>query len=422
MSGASTPPQAPSRAPRPPAAPRPVAMLVHAYYEEDPRVRREAEALVATGRPVVVYALRRPGTAPVDRLDGVDVRRMDVQRHQGAPLTRYLAEYIDFLVRASLSLARDHRRERYAVVQVHSIPDFLAAAALPVRLAGVPVILDLHESMPDFFRYRFPRAGSPILYRALLAQESASLAIADAVITVNDALGERLVRRGVPPAKLTIVRNSPVLARFDPGAHPSRPFMADGTLRLVYAGALSPTYELDVAFRALVALRVRRPGLAVTLDLYGRDFDEVPLVELARALGLAEAVRFHGRIPVEAVPAALAAADVGLAPTRRNPFTDYSLSTKIHEYLAMAKPVVATRLPMVERTFAGGEVATYTAGDPDDLAGAVLSLVDEPAAREARVARGLVRVRELAWERESVAYLALVERLAGRRDWAQPAQ
>jgi glycosyltransferase involved in cell wall biosynthesis len=77
---------------------------------------------------------------------------------------------------------------------------------------------------------------------------------------------------------------------------------------------------------------------------------------------------------------------------------------------------------MVERTFAGGEVATYTAGDPDDLAGAVLSLVDEPAAREARVARGLVRVRELAWERESVAYLALVERLAGRRDWAQPAE
>jgi len=225
----------------------------------------------------------------------------------------------------------------------------------------------------------------------------------------------------VPPAKLTIVRNSPALARFDPGAHPARPFMADGTLRLVYAGALSPTYELDVAFRAVAAMRARRPGLEVALELYGRDFDEVPLVELARDLGLAEAVHFHGRIQVEAVPAALAAADIGLAPTRRNPFTDYSLSTKIHEYLAMARPVVATRLPMVERTFGHQEVATYTPGDPDDLADAVLRLVDEPAAREAQVARGLVRVRELAWERESVAYLALVERLAGRGKRARPA-
>ena len=30
-------------------------MLVHAYYDEDPRVRREAESLVAGGRPVDVF-------------------------------------------------------------------------------------------------------------------------------------------------------------------------------------------------------------------------------------------------------------------------------------------------------------------------------------------------------------------------------
>ena len=40
---------------------RPIAMLVHSYYEEDPRVRREAEALVAAGHAVDVFSLRRPG-------------------------------------------------------------------------------------------------------------------------------------------------------------------------------------------------------------------------------------------------------------------------------------------------------------------------------------------------------------------------
>ncbi|HEX5149643.1 MAG TPA: hypothetical protein VFW02_11215, partial [Candidatus Limnocylindrales bacterium] len=51
-------------------------------------------------------------------------------------------------------------------------------------------------------------------------------------------------------------------------------------------------------------------------------------------------------------------------------------------------------------------------GDAADLAAALVRLVDEPEVREARVARALARVRDLGWERESVRYLALVERLA----------
>jgi glycosyltransferase involved in cell wall biosynthesis len=55
---------------------------------------------------------------------------------------------------------------------------------------------------------------------------------------------------------------------------------------------------------------------------------------------------------------------------------------------------------------------TYEPGDPADLAAALLRIVDEPDVREARVARALARVRDRGWERESVRYLDLVERLA----------
>ena len=140
---------------------RPACMIVHSYYEEDPRVRREAEALVARGRPVDVIALRRPGDGPTGTLNGVRIRRIDVQRHQGAGLWVYLREYLSFLVRASWAATRAHRRRRYGLVQVHSLPDFLVFAALPLKLVGVPVILDLHEAMPEFFRTRFPTVRSP---------------------------------------------------------------------------------------------------------------------------------------------------------------------------------------------------------------------------------------------------------------------
>jgi glycosyltransferase involved in cell wall biosynthesis len=387
-------------------------MLAHSYYEEDPRVRREAEAVVASGRPVDVFALRKPGDPATGVLDGVRIHRLDVQRHQGAGIGTYLLEYGEFALRAMLALTRAHRRRRYALVQVHTIPDALAFAALPLRLTGVPVIIDLHEAMPEFFRMRFPRASGPIAHAALVAQERASIAISSAAITVNSALGDRLVGMGVPARKVTIVLNSPRLSRFDAAAHPARPFMADGVLRLVYAGALSTVYELDVVLDAVARITGERPDLPVTLDLYGRDFAEVPLHEQAAALGITERVVFHGRVPIEAVPGVLAAADIGLAPTRRTEFTDFSLSTKIFEYAAMGKPVVASRLPMVEAMFPPGTVATYAAGDAGELARAVLGLVDSAGERAARVEATAAIVGEVAWERESIRYLDLVERLA----------
>ena len=392
---------------------RPIAMLTHSYYEEDPRVRREAEALAAAGHAVDVYALRRPSDAGQETIAGVSVRRLGVQRHQGAGLGVYLAEYLAFFLRAGFALVRAHPRRRYGLVQVHTLPDFLVFATLPLRMVGVPVILDLHEAMPVFFGSRFHSRLGGIARAVLGLQERMATRYASAVITVNEALGDRLLGLGVPAGKLTIVPNVPSLARFDPAASPSRRFMADGRLVLVYAGGLSPIYELDVVLDAIGILRARRPALAVALELYGRDFEEVPLHDQAERIGIADAVTFHGRIPIAEVPAAIAAADVGLAPTRRTEFTDYSLSTKAYEYAAMDRTVVASRLPLVERTF-GDDVVTYAPGDAADLATALEGIVDDPAAREARVARAHARVDGLSWERERRAYLDLVERTMRR--------
>ena len=391
-------------------------MLTHSYYEEDPRVRREAEALVAAGFEVDVYALRRQDDSAEAVVDGVRVRHLDVQRHQGARLATYLREYLAFLVRAGWVLARAHRRRRYGLVQVHTLPDFLVFAALPLRLLRVPVVLDMHEAMPEFFRSRFPRASNPLVRRALLLQERLSIAIASHVLTVNPALADRLMAVGVRAGSVSVVRNSPSLARFDPAAHAARAFASDGVVRLAYAGAVTPTYELDVALRAIARAAAARPDLRLVFDVYGRGDSQASLEALAAELGLASAVVFHGRIPIEAVPAAIAGCDIGLAPTRRDPFTDISLSTKIFEYGAMGKPAVCSRLPMVERTFGPGTVWTYAPGDPDELAGAILTVVDDAPARRAAVARTSAVVAETAWEHESRAYVALVERLiAGSR-------
>ena len=394
---------------------RPIVLVTHSYYEEDPRVRRQAEAILASGRPVDVISLRRPDDDAIGDVAGVSVRRLDVQRHQGAGLGTYLTEYMAFFVRVAWTLIRSQPRRRYALVQVATLPDWLVLAALPLRLVGVPVLIDLHESMPDFFRSRFPRAGNPIVHRALVIAERLSIAASSHAITVNDALRDRLVRLGVSQDKVSVVRNTPSLARFDPSAHATRMFMSDGTLRLVYAGALTPTYELDVAVRAVASIVSRRPDLAVHLDVYGRGDSSDDLATLATSLGIADRVTLHGRIPLEDVPAAVARSDIGVAPTRRDDFTDASLSTKILEYAAMRRPAIASRLPLVERTFSDGAVATYEPGNAEDLADVILRAVDEPVARTEAVDRAAAIVADLSWERDGPSYLALLERFARGR-------
>ncbi|MEA2653510.1 MAG: hypothetical protein QOI37_737 [Chloroflexota bacterium] len=396
-------------------------MIVHSHYEEDPRVRREAESIVATGRPVTVLGLRLPGQEATGQLAGVRIVRLDVQRHHGAGIGVYLREYLDFFVRALWMAIRLHRRERFALVQVHSLPDFLAFAALPLRLVGVPLILDLHEAMPEFFRTRFPRASNPLTHRLLLLQERLSIGASSVTLSVNAAMQDRLIGLGVPPAKLAVVKNSPSLARFDVTAHPRRTFRDDGSLRLIYTGGLIPTYEVDVALRAVAMIAADRPELDVRLEVYGRGDTADALQALTDALGIADRVTFHGRIPIDEVPAAVAAADIGLAPTRHDEFTDLSLSGKVFEYGAMGKPVVASALPMLIAMFPAGTVATYRSGDTDGMVSAILTLVDHPVAREAAVTRTEAVVRDAAWERESIHYLEIVEALiAGSRPGRRP--
>jgi glycosyltransferase involved in cell wall biosynthesis len=394
---------------------RPALMIVHGYYEEDPRVRRQAETLQGLGRPVHVIGLRRADD-PVDAVvDGVHVRHLDVQRHQGAGIGVYVTEYLSFLVRSMWAAARLHRRERFAVVQVHSPPDFLAFATLPLRLLGVPVILDLHEAMPEFFKMRFPGVRNPLVHGLVGLQERLSIAYSTATVTVTAAMADRLTALGRARGKLHVVINSPSLSRFDPAAYPRRAFCEGGRLRLVYTGALTPTYELDVTVRATARVHELRPDLDLTLDIYGRGDSEGALRALASDLGIADRVTFHGRIPLDAVPAVLAGADIALAPTRLDRFTVLTVSGKVYEAAAMGVPVVASALPTVEHDFPDGAVSTYPSGDVEAMAGAIIRLVDDPAARMGSVAAASAIVRELAWETVSRDYVALIDGLAADR-------
>src|SRR5207237_4123586 len=104
-------------------------------FPADTRVKREVEALAATGRRLGVIALRARGEAAVERWRGVTIVRVPGRKSRGAVGT-YVVEYGSFVWRCRRLVACHPAFANVRVVHVHTLPDFLLWAALPAQRRG----------------------------------------------------------------------------------------------------------------------------------------------------------------------------------------------------------------------------------------------------------------------------------------------
>ena len=387
-----------------------IALVAHASLPDDTRVRRQAEALRDAGYGVDLVGLRDPGQAEVEEWRGLRIIRLPVRR-SFTGFAGHLAEYLAFASLAAIRLAAEHRQRRYRLVQVATLPDFLAFAALPVRLTGVPLLLDLHEDMPAFFRDRFDSPGLLPLAGVVSLAARASAAIADAIITVHEPLRQLAIARGVPARRISVVMDSADERLFDPSRHPRRPFRDGGRLRLIHHSNLQRIYGLDLAVEAVSLLP---DDLDPHLDVFG-DGPFRGEVEAAIARhDAAKRVTLHGRVSQDALPEALASADIGLVPTRPEPYTAYSLSTKLIECVAMGVPVIASDLRTFRTHFDTSAIRYVPGGDPRALASAIEELAADPAGAMALAKEAQRQAKPYAWAVQSAHYLAVVDGLLER--------
>jgi glycosyltransferase involved in cell wall biosynthesis len=388
-----------------------LAIVVHAVYPGDPRIRRQTDALRAAGHEVDLFCLRGQAEA-AEEVDGaLRIVRLPVNR-AFTGFAGHVAEYLAFAGLAAVRLAREHRHRRYRLIQVATVPDFLAFAAIPMRLDGVPLLLDLHEDMPEFFRDRFAHPLLRPIMPVITGSARVAAALASEIITVHEPLRQLSIARGVRPDKIKVVMNSADTRLFDAGRHPRRPFMQDGELRLVHHSNLQRIYGLDVAIQA-VAL-IDAAGLPHRLDVYG-DGPFRPDVEAAIArTGTGDRVHLHGRVPLDELPALLAGSDIGLVPSRPEPYLQYSLSTKLLEYAAMGVPIIATELATFRAHFSDEAMRYVRGGDPSALATAIRELVADPEATARLGAEARRQAAAYAWEVQAERYIGIVERLMDR--------
>src|SRR5712692_366643 len=183
-------------------------MMAYTYYEVDPRVIREAEAALDGGFDVDVLALRRPGTLPMEMVRGVRVIRLNQSKYRGKTRFSYLLAYLNFFIRCFVKTTGLFFKQRYVVIHVNNMPDFLVFSTIVPKLCGTNVILDIHDPMPNTFASKFKGGEHGFFYRVLLWQERLSAAYSNRVITVHDPVKEGiLLKHGLAPDSIEVIAN-----------------------------------------------------------------------------------------------------------------------------------------------------------------------------------------------------------------------
>jgi glycosyltransferase involved in cell wall biosynthesis len=385
-----------------------VLIIAYTDYFHDGRVKRNAEALSERGDSVDVLCLASDMRG---ESNGVNVIGLEMPRYRGSSKTAYLGSYLRFFSMASARALKLSHPLRYDLVIVCTMPDAAVLCAIGPKLYGAKVMLDVHDTMPELYRDKFAGRLGAVAARLLMAEERASAWMADRVLAVHDLHRARLMQAGVPGEKIKVVMNLPDPRIFTPSARAGNNGNgAGGEFVLVCHGTVTYRLGLDLAIRALGALRDRIPQARLEVIGGGDYLDEVR--HLTATLGLERRVSFARFVPFEKLPEALSHAAVGIVPNRASSATHLMLPVKLLEYATLGIPVIAARLRTIEHYFGPSAVRYFEPGDVERLADAIEDLYRHPEKRE-RLAldAGEIIAARLTWNEQRKNYYEAIDSL-----------
>lgn len=381
-----------------------VVVLVHAYYLRDPRVRREAEALVRAGHSVDAISLNEGGEAGEELVAGVRLYRCNLGRSRVRGMLNLIREYTGFLARAWWMLARLHRQHGYDVAIVANMPNFLVFATFPWRFTGMKVILDLHDPAPETFASLFGR-WEGLLGRVMRMEEWICCRYAHRTMTVNRAIQSLFAARtGVVPFVSHNVPDLPLSSAGKAHYDHNKPVR-----RLVIHGYIHQRDGLDSVLRVIDALNT--PEVRFDLDIYGDGPFLAGLQAVAAELGRPAWCRFHGRYLAGQVTEFLVDADLVIATYLPSALANLRLPAKLLEAACLGVPAVCRDLPAI-RAYFDDDCVFYFETD-SELAQQLVAASSDYTEAERRAGNARQRLRGITWDSEGPNFVRFVETVAG---------
>jgi glycosyltransferase involved in cell wall biosynthesis len=270
-----------------------------------------------------------------------------------------------------------HRHSRFAV----------SGAVLSLKLR-VPFILEYNGS-----EVWVSENWDPARFRTWLKLcEDCCLKCAALIVVVSEPLRKELVNRGIPEHRILVNPNAVDPTAFHPGKGGGEVRtelgIAAEDVVVCFVGTFSYWHGISVLQEAMRRLLEKTVDHASHPSLRFLLIGDGPLrAEVALHLEpwvKSGQVIFTGLIAHDAVARHMDAADIFVSP--HTPMQDgsqfFGSPTKVFEYMAMAKPVIASRLGQMGEIFVHGDTGwLVTPGSVDELVAAVLYLAGRPEVR-----------------------------------------
>lgn len=247
------------------------------------------------------------------------------------------------------------------------------------RLPGLPIFFETHEIFAQSFKEeRSPLQGANVgKYRRLLDNERVVYGRATGVFALTELLIDDISRDyGVCRERFRVLPDG-----FDPAlAGAARRRFAEtgrqpGPPRVLYLGSLHPWKGVGTLVEAMAEV----PAPTECWIAGGEPQRIEELKRLAASRGVAERVRFLGKVEPAGRFDLIAQADVCALPlTETSIASRYTSPLKLFEYMAMRKPVVLADLPSVREVWRHPD-GFFAVGNPESCAARIahaLALVD----------------------------------------------
>lgn len=213
------------------------------------------------------------------------------------------------------------------------------------------------------------------------------LPLADHVFVQSERMKEDVALEGIAVDKMTPVPMG-IKSQQVGRAMDARAPNANAPV-LLYLGILLRLRQTEMLVRVLARVRERFPGARLRYVGDGQHpSDRMAVLDEAARLGLADAVEVTGFLPMEEAWAQVKQADICFSPFYPIPVLLSTSPTKIIEYMAMAKCIVANEHPEQCQIMADSGAGRCVPWDEKAFADEVCRLLDDPQAACEAAAKG----------------------------------
>jgi glycosyltransferase involved in cell wall biosynthesis len=290
------------------------------------------------------------------------------------------ASVVEYNLRFPLAAVRTLRAGGARLLYQRSSRLNVSGVALS-RLLRVPLILEFNNS--DVWSARNWAHARMTVFERLA--ERICLRGARTIGVVSKELKENLAAAGVPPQKVLVNPNGANAVQFSSSAdtRPVRSLLPPGKVFIGFIGIFGQWHGVLTLAEAVRHVVARRPDAHFLVVGDGElKKDMLAILERDGTMGN---VTFAGTVPHEKAPAYLNVCSVLVSP--HQDMSDGSVffgsPTKIFEYMAMGKGIVASRVGQLGEILEDGVSAVLVQQrDPEALARGILRLIDDPALRD----------------------------------------